>query len=398
MNSKKRIKSSLIASALCAALMFIWACDQKTEEKTEPPVRPVKMLTIGENANEIVRKFPGTVRASRRTDLSFQVSGPLLELKVKEGQEVEQDQLLARIDPRDFETNLEKIKGNLAEAKAQLAAMKTGARPEDIAILKSQLASAKSSYEESKTNLGRMKRLLERGAVAQARVDQAQANHDSYLANLRTAQENLAKGQKGSREEDIQAMEANIRALEANRATAQDALQDTNMMAPFAGVVAKRFVDQHEFVQAKQPVLSLQDISEVEVLVDLPENIMQRIKEAHKGKVVAGGIIPASPDVEHPLRLKEFATEADSKTQTYQITLVMTPPKGVNVLPGMTMEVVSKPLVAMQGPDSISIPAIAVLGANDNSPFVWVIDKKNHESSQTGGQGRGIDRQGSHIH
>ena len=376
MTTAKPMMRNLFSTAICAALLFALGCSQEPEKKPEPPVRPVKMLTIERYNGGVERKFPGTVRASRRTDMSFQVSGPLLELKIKEGMEVKKGDLLARIDPRNFESDLAGIKGKLAEAKAQLAAMKTGARPEDIVILKSQLASAKSSYEESKTNLGRMKRLLERGAVAKARVDQAQASHDAYLAKLRTAEENLAKGQKGARMEDIQAQEANLKALEASRDRAQDALDDTNMVAPFSGVVAKRFVEQHEYVQAKQSILSLQDISKVEVLVDLPENLISRMGEVRKGEVVATGTVPANPGMVFPLRLKEFATEADSKTQTYRVTLVMNRPYGVNILPGMTMEVLATPPDKTDKGSHVVIPAIAVMGANDNTPYVWVIDKK----------------------
>ncbi|MCD2452269.1 biotin/lipoyl-binding protein [Methylicorpusculum oleiharenae] len=57
--------------------------------------------------------MPGTVRASDRVDLAFQVSGPLIELPVKEGQPVKKGDLLARIDPRDYETNLRNTMGTL---------------------------------------------------------------------------------------------------------------------------------------------------------------------------------------------------------------------------------------------------------------------------------------------
>ena len=62
-------------------------------------------------------------------NLSFQVSGPLIEFPVKVGDNVVQDQSLAKINPRDFESALENAGGDLARSEANLDAMKQGARP-----------------------------------------------------------------------------------------------------------------------------------------------------------------------------------------------------------------------------------------------------------------------------
>jgi multidrug efflux system membrane fusion protein len=367
--------------AMLALSLSLLACSQDGPEKPKEVVRPVKMLTIGESAGAVQRKFPGAVRASRRSDLSFQVSGPVLELPAQEGMEVQKGQLLARIDPRDFDRALAKIRAGLTEARAQLEAMEAGARPEDLAILQSQLNAAKSAYEESQTNLKRMKILLDKKAIAQARYDQSKKNHDAALANYRTAQENLQKGKSGARREDIEAMQARVVSLQAQRDQARDALRDTQLTAPFDGVVAKRFVEQHQFVQAKQTILSLQDLTNLEVLVDLPENLMVLLRDDEatgnqQDKVVAHAVIPSQPGQKYPLYLKEYATEADPQTQTYQVTLSMMKPEGINLLPGMTLEVVGEPPTGRGRLNRLAIPAIAVLGDNAGKSYVWVVDRE----------------------
>ncbi len=82
-------------------------------------VRPVKLLTVGGKGSSKVIKYPGRVRASERVDLAFQVAGPLIELPVTEGQNVKKGEIVARILPRDFETEIAKAKARALDAEQQ---------------------------------------------------------------------------------------------------------------------------------------------------------------------------------------------------------------------------------------------------------------------------------------
>ena len=103
-------------------------------------VRPVKIMVLGESNRNGSRVFPGTVRAEKRAMLSFRVSGPLVQVPALEGQEVRKGQLLAKIDPRDYERAVRNIEARLADLNAQYKAMKS-ARPEDIRRLRETLES-----------------------------------------------------------------------------------------------------------------------------------------------------------------------------------------------------------------------------------------------------------------
>jgi multidrug efflux system membrane fusion protein len=160
----------------------------------------------------------------------------------------------------------------------------------------------------------------------------------------------------------------------AQQEDAQNALKDTYLKAPFTGTIAKRYVENFEEVQAKQPIVFLQDISKVELLLNVPESEMATVR----GKIEADAfaLFPTAPGKRFPLDLKEFSTQADPQTQTYQVVLVMPQPKEVNILPGMTgtveIEIKSRATDAPQ----IVIPAIAVLGDSDGSAYVWRVDEK----------------------
>lgn len=154
---------------------------------------------------------------------------------------------------------------------------------------------------------------------------------------------------------------------------ALNALCDTTLTAPFDGVISKRYVENYYEVRAREPIADLQDISRIEVIVDVPELIMAAVRENSARKVTAR--FEAIPGKEFPLQLKEYSTEADPATQTYQIVFVMDQPEEANIFPGMTATVtaVYSKSTKVKGPDII-VPANAVLDAPKDRPYVWVFD------------------------
>jgi RND family efflux transporter MFP subunit len=292
------------------ALLFFWSgCSKQEEEVVREVVRPVKLLTIQGNTTATRRTFPGRVRASQRVDLAFQVAGPLIELPVVEGQNVNKGQLIARILPRDFETELAKAKAKTLDAEQQYQ------RYRDLYIKKQV---SKADFDKFKSEFD----------IARARQKET-----------------------------------------------EDTLADTYLRAPFDGVIAKRYVENFEDVQAKQAIVSVQDISQVEILIDVPENVMITLKQETNQRK-ADAEFTAAPGKHYPLSLKEYSTAADPRTQTYQVTLLMTQPKDITVRPGMTANVVGTTESGQVAVISITIPAAAVFADETGSSHVWVVNRE----------------------
>jgi RND family efflux transporter MFP subunit len=131
-------------------------------------------------------------------------------------------------------------------------------------------------------------------------------------------------------------------------------------------------VDNFQEVKPGQPIVSLQDVSEIEILVDVPENVIAEARGRTSVKAVAE--FPTLPGKQFPLSIKEVATEADSATQTYQAVLQMPQPKEINVFPGMTAMVT----ITVRGGEArqgkVLIPAIAVMGDPEGKGYVWVVN------------------------
>jgi RND family efflux transporter MFP subunit len=301
-------------------LVFTSSCGKKEEPPAPQVIRPVKAMTVSAGTDISGLTLPGTVRASQRVELAFKEVG-------REGQEVKQDELLARIDPKDFETNLRNVQGRLKEAQAAL-----------------QLA---------KSEFARVKRIQDQdpGAVSGADIDR--------------------------KREAVNAMQGRIRSLNAEVQAAKDRLSYTYLKAPFGGRIAQRFVDNFLDVKPKQPILALEDVSQVEILIGVPENVIAVARETEEEKIKATAQFPTAPDKQFELQLKEYATRADAATQTFQVVLQMPQPENLNIYPGMTATVTLSVGSSVTPESSILIPAIAVVAKPDGTNFVWEVDTKD---------------------
>ena len=215
-------------------------------------------------------------------DLSFRVSGPLVSLPVDVGSKVKKGDVIAAIDPRDFQAALDSAQGNLARAQANLLAMERGARPEEIEQLKAAVAEAEASYQQASRNMSGMRSCCPKGAVSQVGLRHELARRDRTAAEVKKAKEDLNIGLKGARPEDLEAKRAEIKALEAAVANAKNQLDYAVLKAPFDGNVAARYVDNYQTVQAKQPVVRLLDVSKIEVTIQVPESLISLVPRVKK--------------------------------------------------------------------------------------------------------------------
>jgi len=322
-----QIKPGLVICTVSLALLS--ACGQSEEPaKTVETVRPVKLMKVGGSLAGKTRKLPGTVRAADRVDLAFQVPGTLAEFPVKEGQIVKKGTLVARIDPRDYETNLRNAEGTSAKAQAALAYA---------------IAEYKRYVKVKETDAG---------AVSDSMV------------SLKRAAEKVAR--------------AELQSAQATVAAAKDQLGYTRLKAPFDGVIAQKYVDNYQEVQAKQAVLSLQNVTDVEVLIDVPELMVAPIRKTLPRFYAE---FTADPKRRFELQIKEFATQADSVTQTYRVVLVMPAPAGIRILPGMTVNVAIEFTEEAEAAE-ILVPASAVFADDAGHTQVWVIDPQTMKAQR----------------
>jgi RND family efflux transporter MFP subunit len=215
--------------------------------------------------------------------------------------------------------------------------------------------------------------------IAQIQKRDFQNSVNEALARYREAEQQFRRykelyAKKQVSKADFDRYRAARDVAKAQLEDAKNALRDASLRASFDGVISKRYVENFQKVMAKDPIVNLQDISRIEVLVDVPELFIAEIRESRAIKIIAR--FESILGKECPLETKEYSTEADPATQTYQVVLIMDQPREANILPGMTATVTATSRGAEgKGRTDIFVPAIAVLVASGN-PYVWGLDPK----------------------
>jgi len=317
----KRSGPASISWALASviALGVLGGCQEKKVD-AEPVVRPVRAIKVADSSNFNRRTFSGRARGTQEVDLAFRISGPLIQRQADVGTEVKKGTILAQIDPATFKADVDRAKANVLKADA----------------------ASKNAQEQLK----RKKFLVKKGHESVATLDR-------YLAAERESR-------------------ATLTAQKATLKRKQLDLKYTTLRAPFSGIVVKTYVDNFQGVREKQPIVRLVDNSRIEMVVDLPENLISQVHTVKKVDVV----FDAFPDNQVAATIKEVGTEASETTRTYPVTLIMDQPSGAKILPGMAGK-------ASKAADAngtlqvtkIIVPETAILTKDDPSKtYVWVID------------------------
>ena len=302
----------------------VFGCSKQEAEEKEI-IRPVRHFQIPSPGQFSQRNFPGRAQATQEIDLAFRVTGPLISRPVDVGDEVKAGDIVARIDPQDFQVAVNSAQGKL-----------------DNAIAASQRA--ESEYQRELKILK-----ADPGATSQTAVDRKREQRDKARAN--------------------------IKSFAADLEGAKDQLSYTYLKAPFDGNVVKTYVENFENVQAKQPIVRILDDSSIEMVVNIPESLISLAPHVEDIKVVFDPFL----DTEIPAQIKEIGTEASATTRTYPVTLVMQQPEDKKILPGMAGKASGRPPSEMVGRTlGVEIPVTSVFtDESSGDSFVWVIDESN---------------------
>ena len=352
-----------------AALGILAGAGASAQEASEP-IRPAKVFTVLEAERFLRRSFPALVSPSKEVVLSFRVGGRLIELPLRGALDVEAGDVLAQLDPRDFERQIAQLESQKDQAEAQLKALRAGARSEEIAALEAAVASAQAQVDQAREQLNRTRNLASDGIVSSARLEQDEANLRVVEANLQAQQEQLAIGKAGGRPEEIDGAVAAVRGIEAQLQVAKDNLNDATLTAPFSGIVARRDVDNFTLIQPGQSVALLQALDKVHLTFDVPGPDVTAFTTSGLDNVLTSVSFDALPGEWFNAELVEFSVQADAATQTYRGRVAVTVPEEAVILPGMVGKVV---VTAPAELASLMIPLSAVAVGPDGATFVWLV-------------------------
>lgn len=309
-----------LAIAALSVSLVLSGCEEAAPPEKEV-IRPVRAAQVVDSESLGDRWFSGQAKAAQEGDLAFKVPGELMDLPVNVGDRVAEGQMLARLDPDPYTASADSARASVEKAKATLQA----------ALL-----------EFERTEI-----LYEKGHVAKARLD-------NVTAIVQRDQADLASAEASLRRADLD-------------------LGYTTMTAPFDGEIVQKYVENFENIRASQAVLRIVDSSSIEMVIDIPENLISLA-----GKVAETiTVFDAFPDRVIPGTIKEIGTEASATTRTYPVTIRMEQPDDIKILPGMAGKVTASAVAADSELQSrIQIPVSATFTeAESGGTYVWVIDE-----------------------
>jgi len=213
-------------------------------------------------------------------------------------------------------------------------------------------------------------------------LDSATANLNAARADYERSRE-LYENNTISRR-DLDVARRNFEVAQANTRSAKKAVEDTRLLAPFTGIIARKIADNFQNIQAKQPILVIHDDSSLEMVVDIPEQDYTRIKKGTTLSQLTQALKPeilisSLPGQTFKGTFKETATMADPITRTFEITFGFVPPPGVTILPGMTARL---KITGTMEKAKTMIPAKALFSDEAKNGMVWLIDPATKKVKQ----------------
>lgn len=301
----KKQRTLFILFFMGIALMMS-SCKNDKQELTES-IKHVKIAEVNHSTDHEKLNFNGSVKEKRITSLSFRVGGPIVKMNVITGDYVQKGDIIAQIDPRDYEL---------------------------------QLQSAEAQYLQLKGEYARYQQLFD---------------HDKIPAN------------------SYEKIKSGFQMAETAYHNAKNQLEDTKLCAPYSGYVFEKLIENHQTTGPGQPIISLLDLSELEVVISVPENQISKLRTS-KNAVLD---VPNAQIENLAIQLLSIG-EKTQKNGMYEVKYSFKNRDDILVSPGMTAEV----NIIFQNEDkALTIPSSSLF-YKDGKTCVWIYDHSNQTVKQ----------------
>ncbi|RWG10260.1 MAG: efflux RND transporter periplasmic adaptor subunit [Mesorhizobium sp.] len=295
------------------AALGLTGCSQEKKAEAQEVIRPVKVVEIGEAETTRQLDYSGSVRARTEMNLGFRIAGKVTERLVDIGQHVNEGDVLARVDPSDYELSVKSAEASLDGAERQVETV-------DLARKRAEQLYAKNFAPKSQ-------------------LDQAVLSYDQAVATRDAARSTLAQ--------------------------AQNQVHYTDLKASKAGIVTAISADIGQVVGAGTPVMTVAVDGEKEVLIAVPEMDIAGFRPGKEVKASFWSDEALTLDG----KVREVAGSADPQSRTFAVRVSL--PNDPRVLLGMTANVAA---IVGSKAQLVSIPLTA-MAEKDGKHIVWTVDR-----------------------
>jgi HlyD family secretion protein len=306
-------------------------------------------------ADENVLRVSGNIE-THESVVGFKVSGRIAELPVEEGQWVEKNALLARLDQDDYRQQVAMDRAALGVQKKQLQLGLAGSRKQEIEAAEQVLNDARADLQQKKLDFTRAETLYREQVGSEQARDQAETSLKRAQATADRAQQQYDQTLEGTRREQLDVNRAAIVQAEQKLKMSNIDLDYTMLRAPKSGVVLVRQAEVGEVVAPNTPVVTLGDLDHVWVRAYISETDLGRIRwgqpavirtDTYPGKSYQGRISFISDKAE--FTPKSVQTLKERVTLVYRIKMDVDNTNH-ELKPGMPVDAEIQPSAATQPP------------------------------------------------
>ena len=350
MNKKILIRGTLLILALVAGYLLVTTGGEDSDSGERPggggggmarggPGGPgggmggfgpasVEVASVSRGDFVASAEFVGTLQARATADLYAKLNGQILEMRAETGDRVHAGQVLARIDPGELNERVQQ-----AQAAQRMAEATLGERRAALGI-------ARSTAERTRA-------LFEQQLVSQQQHDQTQAEMQGAAAQVQVA-------------------EASVSQARANVGAARAELEKALIIAPFSGVIGKRYLDKGAFAATNRPVFSVVDLSTIKTTVPLTEKDAGRVRVGQAATVT----LESDPAARFQGTVARIASVFDPNTNTTEAEVEIANADG-RLKPGMFANV---SIAFAVEPGALLVPRSAVV-EDERDTFLFVAEK-----------------------
>jgi HlyD family secretion protein len=330
-------------------------------------VIPVRAATVERGSIRSVVSTNGKIEPAQNFEAHAPVNTTVRKLYVKEGDHVKRGQLLLQLDDSAARSQAARAQAELKGAQANVQAVRRGGSQEEVITLQAQLTKARTVRDTAQRNLGAFKRLQEKGAASAGEVHEA----ENALQRAQADYDLLTEKQKDRYSKpEVEHVAAQDSEAQAAYAAAEDVLHQSNVIAPFDGVVYVLPVKQGGYVQAGDLLLQEADLSKVLVRAYVDEPDIGRLVLGQKTEVTWDAVpgrtwtgtvttLPSTVKLRGTRNVGELVSLLDNRD--------------FRLLPNTNVSVT---IVTAQHDNVLTIPREA-LRRDDSKPYVYeVLDNK----------------------
>lgn len=338
-----KVGACVVIGAVGLGLAGLVSCGQPDRAKpADPAAMPARSVSVARAQTRAIARTigaTGSLAAQEQATLSAKVAGRLERLEVDIGSELRQGDLVAQIEPRDYELGLQEAAAALAQARAALGLPIAG---DDDRIELEQVTAvrqARAVLEEAAKNRERVQRLSGSGIASQSEVDTVEATYTVAAARYDSALEE-ARGRM-----------ATVAQRRAEFDLARKRLADASVRAPFDGAVQARPATIGEYVAVGVPIVRLVKTARLRLQLDVPERECTRVR--------AGQVVQLHVEGDSRLytgQIARLSPALDEQTRTLRVEADV--PRQGSLRPGLFARA---QIVVAEADSALTVPEKAVI-------------------------------------